>query len=135
MGCLSRVLDEGAFLWCFCYTGHTMNKKQLKDQYENEAKRLVNLLTKKYKPEKIILFGSMASGHLTDESDIDLLVIKDTPKDYHQRNREVTLMCASYIPKDIFVFTPAELKKSIKENRFLITEEILPKGKVLYEKK
>ena len=108
--------------------------KPLKKRYQQEIKRIVNLLVKKYRPEKIILFGSMVRGNLDENSDIDLLIIKKTSKSYRERIKEVALMCASFIPKDIFVLTPEELNKSIEENRFLITQEILPKGKVIYEK-
>ena len=37
-------------------------------------------LIEKYKPEKIILFGSAARGDAAPDSDVDLLIIKsDTP--------------------------------------------------------
>jgi len=43
-------------------------------------KEIVGILTEKYKPEKIILFGSYAYGNPTEDSDIDLLIIKETDK-------------------------------------------------------
>jgi len=89
---------------------------------------------KPYNPEKIILFGSYAYGKPSKDSDIDLLIIKNTKKKYLDRVREVALMLDSKFPTDIFVLTPEELKKAISENRFMIIDEILPKGKVLYEK-
>lgn len=89
---------------------------------------------KPYNPEKIILFGSYAHGKPSKDSDIDLLIIKNTKKKYLNRVREVALMLNSKFPTDIFVLTPKELKKAILENRFMIVDEILPKGKVLYEK-
>jgi len=109
-------------------------EKSLRTKYQREVARVTDLLVKEYKPEKIILFGSMAGGKLDEDSDIDLLVVKNTSKSYHQRIREVALMCASFVPKDIFVLTAKELNQAISEKRFLITQEILPKGKVLYEK-
>jgi len=111
-----------------------MNKKNSLHQYQKEVDRIVSLIAENYQPEKIILFGSGASGKFHQDSDIDLLVIKDTNESYRQRKRELALMCASYTPKDIFVLTPSELEKAIANNRFLLTEEILPKGKVVYEK-
>lgn len=102
--------------------------------YQQEVKRVVSLLVAKYQPEKIILFGSAVKGKLGDNSDIDLLVVANSSKTYRQRIQEATLLCASYVPKDIFILTPKELNQAVAENRFLVTEEILPKGKVLYEK-
>ena len=40
-------------------------------------------------PEKIYLFGSYASGTPTIDSDLDLLVIKDTDAPIYKRNTEV----------------------------------------------
>lgn len=39
---------------------------------------IVNRLRQDYEPEQIILFGSYAYGKPTDESDLDLLIVKDT---------------------------------------------------------
>jgi predicted nucleotidyltransferase len=36
-------------------------------------------------PEKVILFGSYANGNPNDDSDLDLLVIKDMPPKKVQR--------------------------------------------------
>jgi predicted nucleotidyltransferase len=50
-----------------------------------EMQRIVTQISHKYSPEKIILFGSLASGRAADASDIDLLVIKKTDKNPWQR--------------------------------------------------
>lgn len=41
---------------------------------------IVNKIIKDYHPDKIILFGSFAKGNPRPESDIDLLIIKETKK-------------------------------------------------------
>lgn len=38
-----------------------------------DLKRLVDFIVSKYKPDKIILFGSYGSGKEKESSDIDLL--------------------------------------------------------------
>lgn len=43
---------------------------------EQEIKKITNQIKKKYKPEKIILFGSFAYGEATKDSDVDLFIIK-----------------------------------------------------------
>ncbi len=40
--------------------------------------KIANKIIEKYKPKKVILFGSYAYGEPTKESDIDFLIIKDT---------------------------------------------------------
>lgn len=47
--------------------------------------RIVHTLVTEYQPEKIILFGSMATGDVGEWSDIDLAIIKDTPKRFIER--------------------------------------------------
>ncbi len=105
-----------------------------KTKFDEEIKIITDQIVKKYKPQKIILFGSGSSGRMRYESDIDLLIIKDTKKQYLDRVREVAQITDSKFPTDIFVLTPKELERAILENRFMIIDEILPKGKVLYEK-
>ena len=38
---------------------------------------IVRKLKTKYRPERVILFGSFANGKPTKDSDIDLLIIKE----------------------------------------------------------
>ena len=97
-----------------------------------QFKKIVESL-KKYQPEKVILFGSWAWGKPTKDSDIDILVIKKTKKDHYKRIPEAR----SYLHNldqafDILVMTPREIKKRLKLGDFFI-EEIIKKGKVLYE--
>ena len=41
---------------------------------------VVERIKTEYQPEKIILFGSYAYGTPNEDSDIDLLIVKDTDK-------------------------------------------------------
>lgn len=41
------------------------------------------------RPDKIILFGSAATGQMTRDSDIDLLVVEPDPPNRHQRSVEI----------------------------------------------
>lgn len=45
-------------------------------QYEQEINRITQQIIEKYKPDKIILFGSTAKGELHPDSDADFLIIK-----------------------------------------------------------
>lgn len=105
-----------------------------KTDFEAEVKNITDQIVKKYKPEKVILFGSGSSRAMRQESDIDLLIIKNTKKKYLDRVREVALMLDSKFPTDVFILTPQELDKAVAQNRFFIVDEILPKGKTIYEK-
>ena len=91
-------------------------------------------IVRAYRPEKIILFGSAASDHPRQDSDLDLLIIKRTRKPYFDRVKEVIRAIHIWRSTDIFVLTPAEVKQGIRDNRFFLTKEILAKGKVIYDR-
>jgi len=107
-----------------------MDKKKVEEEIASITKQIVE----KYKPEKIILFGSAARGRMSADSDVDLLVIKKTNEPFWERQIRVTTMYRGWTPTDIFVVTPAEYRKAVLENRFFLTEEILKKGRVVYER-
>lgn len=103
-------------------------ERLLKENLDN----IVSVLSEKYGAEKIILFGSMASGNVTKVSDIDLLIIKDTDKSFYDRLREVASLCDYNVGVDMLVYTPAEFEAELKEN-FFLRHEILEKGRVIYD--
>ena len=95
---------------------------------------LVNKIASGYEPEKIILFGSYATGNPGGDSDLDLLVIKDTDLPRPQRTMQVRKMIyGSMIPVDLIVYTPKEIEES-KDNKFSFVYEVLNTGRVLYER-
>lgn len=106
-----------------------MNKKR----YQKEIKKITQQIIKKYKPEKIILFGSFACGKPKENSDVDLLVIKKTKKRFGSRLFEVAKIIKSKMGTDILVYTPKEWEKGLKENYYFF-KEIVNKGKLVYEK-
>jgi len=55
----------------------------------NQIEAVTQKIIAEYTPEKIILFGSNAQGTPTDDSDLDLLIIKDNSGPVVQRNRNV----------------------------------------------
>lgn len=99
-----------------------------------KIKRVSNIIAKHYKPEKIILFGSFAWGKPGPNSDVDLFVIKKTKKPFLRRITELdSLFSRRDFPMDFLIYTPAQVKKRLKMGDFFV-EEILEKGKILYEK-
>ncbi|ERM92468.1 nucleotidyltransferase [Caldanaerobacter subterraneus subsp. yonseiensis KB-1] len=102
------------------------------NQLDHELKRIVDVLIREYQPEKIILFGSLATKKINEWSDIDLIVIKDTNKPFYERLEEVIKIAKPTVGTDIIVYTPKEVEE-MKESMFY-NEEILKKGKVIYER-
>jgi len=87
-------------------------------------------------PEKIILFGSYAYGTPKTDSDVDLLIVKKTSKKPTERIAEALKLVWGDIPHiEAQVLTPEEYQSGIADNRYFLTQEVLAKGKLLYEKK
>ena len=84
---------------------------------------------------RIILFGSYAHGNFTDDSDIDLLIIKDTKARFLDRWMAVRKILADpkrTIPIETIIITPVELEKRLEiGDQFF--EEIVKTGIILYE--
>jgi predicted nucleotidyltransferase len=96
--------------------------------------QILEILTTQYQPEKVILFGSMASGTVHEWSDLDLVIVKDTSKPFLQRLKEVALMCQASVGLDFLVYTPNEFAQMISEQNPFVLEEIVRRGKVVYER-
>ena len=94
---------------------------------------VANAIADNFHPEKIILFGSYASGAPTPDSDLDFLVVMDSDQPSRKRSIPIRLMfrpapCAM----DILVFTPDEVNKWNGTTNHIITEAFLD-GRVVYE--
>lgn len=104
-----------------------------KQKLNKNLDKILKSLKKEYNPEKIILFGSLASGKVGEWSDIDLLIVKDTKKNPLERKKEVDKICDVNIAFDPIIFTPQEVKTRLRWKDYFI-QEIFNKGKLLYER-
>lgn len=102
---------------------------------EQELNRITEVLIREYKPEKLILFGSVAQGDIHKWSDLDLVVIKKTEKPLLQRTEEVLRLVRPKVGLDVLVYTPAELDSLVDERRVFVLDEIIYKGAVAYERR
>ena len=108
-----------------------MNRKE---QLEQELRRILEVILRDYKPERIILFGSLASGKVHEWSDIDLVIVKDTPKRFLERMREIFLLTHPCVSLNVVVYTPGEVAEMEKQQHYFWRDEIVNKGKVLYDR-
>lgn len=96
---------------------------------------IVARIAEKFNPDKIILFGSYASGTPNNDSDIDLLVIQDTDLPRHKRSFDIQkLLIGSMIPMDILVYTNTEFEKE-KNEKYSFLNSAIKTSKILYERK
>ena len=93
---------------------------------------IANHIAKKFDPEQIILFGSHAYGKPTAWSDVDLLVVMDTPKG----EMETILEIVDSLPEILIsVDVLAHSRKVIEKRQSLGDQfmlDIMKKGRVLY---
>jgi predicted nucleotidyltransferase len=86
-------------------------------------------------PDKIFLFGSYANGQANDDSDIDLLIVKDTVEPRHKRSIEMQrLLKGSKLPVDILVYTNDEFERE-KLINYSFLNSAIQGAKLLYERK
>ncbi|MBM3502140.1 MAG: nucleotidyltransferase domain-containing protein, partial [Armatimonadetes bacterium] len=66
-----------------------------------DIERVVREIAEKFDPEKIILFGSYASGNPTDDSDVDLLVVMETEDDPLRAAVRIRMAVDASFPMDL----------------------------------
>ena len=96
-------------------------------------KHVTQILVKESSPEKVYLFGSCARGEQNDDSDIDLLIVKESANPRNKRAMELRRLLFPYkYPMDLLVYTPDEFRK---EEKIMgtIPYQVLREGIVLYE--
>ncbi len=106
-------------------------KQDFRRELQDNLERILTALKDHYHPEQVVLFGSLASGDVTETSDVDLLIVKRTNKRFFDRIREVVSICDYEVGVDFLVYTPEELAEAANNNPF-VRDEILSKGKVIY---
>lgn len=76
---------------------------------------MVRRLVEVYRPEKIYLFGSVARGEATADSDYDLMiVVPDTSSSTLKQNRPgYRALREIGVPRDIFVSTANDFNKQL----------------------
>lgn len=98
---------------------------------------VVKQIVEKFKPIKIILFGSYAYGKPTQVSDVDLLVImesslKERQLSERQLSQKIRTSINYQFGLDLIIKTPESLSNRIEMGDFFL-KEVMQKGKILYE--
>lgn len=92
---------------------------------------LVDHIATTFRPARIILFGSHATGTAGPDSDVDLLVVTETGGRPLRRAAEIYRSLPHHIPIDVFARSPEQLEDP--SPRDLILTEILRHGVIVYE--
>lgn len=96
--------------------------------------KLVTIIRNSIDPDKIILFGSRATENFQSDSDYDLCIIKKNVEHKRRLAQEIyKLLFGSGLSVDIIVETPEKFLE-LKDNPYLIYQQIETKGRVLYDR-
>jgi predicted nucleotidyltransferase len=95
-------------------------------------RRFARQVAERFRPDKIILFGSHAYGTPHADSDVDILVIMPCRNELDQAFQ---IRCAvpAQFPMDLIVLKPRNIEWRLAERESFVTE-IMTKGTILYEK-
>lgn len=102
------------------------------NEITSEIEAIAGQIIRKYRPIKIILFGSAGRGDYADVNDLDFLVIKeDVPRNGLDRMRELDRMIDRNMAADMLVYRPDEIAERVKLGDPFI-KTILEEGRVIY---
>lgn len=95
--------------------------------------KIVRQIVERFRPWRVVLFGSYARGEAGEDSDLDLLIIAPSAEPRWRRTVPVYRLLAGLgVPKDIIWWTPEEIEEW-RGVRSHFIHTVLREGKVLYE--
>lgn len=102
---------------------------------EEQIQAIVRRIVQGYQPDRIILFGSYAYGTPTEDSDLDLLVVKADDQ-RRKLDRILQISALAYaVPNapamDILVLNAREEERA-RQIRFIVEHKALHEGRELY---
>ncbi len=99
----------------------------------SQIRAFSDAVARRFRPRKIVLFGSYAYGKPTQSSDVDLLVIMPRTRFRGERmSVRILHSIARDFPLDLLVRTPSDVAKRLRWRDPFICE-LVEKGEVLYE--
>jgi len=100
---------------------------------DKEIEAFVDALVERFKPEKVILFGSHARGGADPGSDVDIFVLMDFDGRPFEQAFNIRSQIEADFPLDILVRRPVDAWRRVNMGDFFL-KDILEKGKILYER-
>ena len=92
----------------------------------------VDEVVRRFRPERVVMFGSYAYGQPRADSDVDLLVIMRHRGAGAEQAARIRQAVRSGFPLDLIVRSPAQIRRRVRIGDSFI-REILENGQVLYE--
>jgi predicted nucleotidyltransferase len=92
----------------------------------------VDAVAAKFKPQRIVLFGSYAYGAPTEDSDVDLLVVMNYRGRNHEQSIRIRQAIDKTFPMDLLVHKQRDIDRRIGWHDCFL-KEITEKGLVLHD--
>jgi predicted nucleotidyltransferase len=74
------------------------------------------------------VYGSVVRGEQDELSDVDLLLVRNTGREFFDRIREVMGMVSELGAVDLLIYTPEELKELVEKRKNAFLADVLAKG-------
>ena len=100
---------------------------------QESIETVVRQIAEHFRPEQIILFGSYAYGRPGPGSDVDLLVVMDTPLKEMEQAVRICQAIDYHFGLDLIVRTPSTMARRLALGDSFL-HEATHNGKVLYER-
>ena len=97
----------------------------------SKIKELAGRIAKEFKPERIVLFGSYATGTPTVDSDVDLLVVMPFDGRSIDESVKIRMALRPAFPLDLLIRTSEMIQERIRQGDTFLSD-IMENGKVLY---
>ena len=101
-----------------------------------QLERMIHALITDYGAEKVIAFGSIVHGDVTEHSDIDLCIVRDHPPTCTHPSMDAGMILSKLkttLSKDLLICTPRQMKEA-EAAPFGVMEEVIHHGITLYER-
>ena len=97
-----------------------------------EAERVIEMAKRKIDPSLMIVIGSVANGTAGEDSDLDLIIVKESDENSFISGARARLALKdSSIPIDIIIYTPKEFERDLS-NKYSLASEAVATGKIVH---
>jgi predicted nucleotidyltransferase len=103
-----------------------LKKKKPQDEADKEIKKVRDTILRALNPEILILFGSYARGEMTDQSDIDILIVMSDPSEISSARKSLAkVRPINDVPLDVIWMSSEDFhaKKSVGGVAMVASEE------------
>ncbi len=100
--------------------------------FRDEIAEVAALIAERFRPDRIVLFGSRATQRADAESDADLMVIMETVTSPIKQAVAIARTVPCRIPLDVLVRTPEQIALGLAEGDFFILD-VMTEGITLFE--